>query len=253
LIVNTLKQGKILEISNRFHQKICSNPIQTMISKNLFIQHRNSTDMIYTRTALCMLLLTYADSPLIAQQNNTTLVRGDQAPSIKIMKWLRGSGIKEFKKGRVYVMEFGGVDCAPCRMSIPHLSELNKKYKDRATIISVFIYENGTQHVDTISTVYMQRVSKFVRKMGNQISYTVGVDDPKQFMATAWMRAAGLNGIPEAFVIDQTGIIAWIGHPMDLDSILYKIVNKTFDLKKIVLLKVLSWKKNKNITQRQLE
>src|ERR1022692_468112 len=191
--------------------------------------------MIYTRIIISILLLTYAASSLIAQQNNTALVRGDRAPSIKIMKWLSGTGIKEFEKGHVYVIEFGGVDCAPCRMSIPHLSELSKRYKDVATIISVFVYENGTQHLDTIGTAYVQRVAKFVRKMGNQISYTVGIDDPKQFMANAWLKAFGLDGIPQAFVIDQNGIIAWEGHPLDLDGILYNLVNKTFDFNTAVL------------------
>ena len=45
-------------------------------------------------------------------------------------------------------------------------------------------------------------------------------------MATNWMKAAGQNGIPTAFVVDKKGLVAWIGHPMaGLDKVLPKVIN----------------------------
>jgi hypothetical protein len=32
------------------------------------------------------------------------------------------------------------------------------------------------------------------------------------------MDAAGRNGIPSAFLVDTKGMIAWIGHPMELEA-----------------------------------
>jgi len=56
-----------------------------------------------------------------------------------------------------------------------------------------------------------------VKKMGNQMTYRVALDDGSK-MADTWMDAAGQNGIPTAFVVDKHGIIVWIGHPMNLDE-----------------------------------
>jgi hypothetical protein len=56
--------------------------------------------------------------------------------------------------------------------------------------------------------------------MGDKMTYRVALDDKegseKGKMAETWMEAAGQNGIPTAFLIDTTGHVAWIGHPMTL-------------------------------------
>jgi hypothetical protein len=52
-------------------------------------------------------------------------------------------------------------------------------------------------------------------------------------MAESWMNAAGRRGIPAAFVVDPSGRIAWIGHPLSgLDAVVEKILAGTFDLQK---------------------
>ena len=52
------------------------------------------------------------------------------------------------------------------------------------------------------------------------MTYRVALDDKasskKGQMAKTWMEAAGRNGIPSAFLVDTKGVIAWIGHPMEL-------------------------------------
>ena len=52
-------------------------------------------------------------------------------------------------------------------------------------------------------------------------------------MAKAWMTAAGQNGIPTAFIVNKEGKIAWIGHPMEMEKPLEKIVAGTWDLKAV--------------------
>src|SRR6266496_2809892 len=62
-------------------------------------------------------------------------------------------------------------------------------------------------------------VAPFIKKMGSQMTYRVGLDTvegEQARMAQTWMEAAGQNGIPAAFVVDKRGIIAWIGHPIHL-------------------------------------
>ena len=50
-------------------------------------------------------------------------------------------------------------------------------------------------------------------------------------MAKNWMRAAGQNGIPTAFIVNKEDKIAWIGHPSEMDEPLEKIVTGSWDLK----------------------
>ena len=50
-------------------------------------------------------------------------------------------------------------------------------------------------------------------------------------MAKTWMEASGQNGIPTAFIVNKEGKIAWIGHPMEMERPLEKIIAGTWDLK----------------------
>jgi hypothetical protein len=69
------------------------------------------------------------------------------------------------------------------------------------------------------------------------MTYRVTADDKadggKGRMANAWLTAAGLNGIPAAFIIDKQGKIAWIGHPMKMEAtMLEAILAGKYDTKK---------------------
>lgn len=50
-------------------------------------------------------------------------------------------------------------------------------------------------------------------------------------METGWMKASASQGIPQSFVVNEEGRLAWIGHPKDLVEVLPKIVNKTWNIK----------------------
>ena len=56
---------------------------------------------------------------------------GDEAKPLQISKWVKGKKVNLAKgKGKkVYVVEFWATWCPPCRTTIPHLTELQKKYK----------------------------------------------------------------------------------------------------------------------------
>jgi thiol-disulfide isomerase/thioredoxin len=160
----------------------------------------------------------------------TTLKEGSKAPPLKVAKWIKGKPVQRFEPGKVYVVEFWATWCGPCRRSIPHLTELAKKFKGKVTVIGVSIWENPR---NSTSADYIPRVEQFVREMGAKMDYIVAVDDPKGTMARTWMTAAGQDGIPTAFVIDQQGRIVWIGHPMaELEEVLEQVVAGKFDWRK---------------------
>jgi Tfp pilus assembly protein PilF len=111
---------------------------------------------------------------------------------------------------------------------MPHLSEMAKKYAGKATFTGVNVWETKNPTDDS----YFANVEEFVKKKGDLMAYNVALDGHEGTMAHTWMEAAGQNGIPAAFVIDQQGKIAWIGHPMGgLDEVVGKVIAGTFDSK----------------------
>lgn len=146
-------------------------------------------------------------------EEKITLHVGDAAPALSVKTWVKGKEVKQFEKGKVYVVEFWATWCGPCIQSIPHLTELAANHKD-VTFMGIAASEkNKKEGTDT----RLEDLKAFVTKQGAKMSYTVGFD-PDRKMSASWMAASGQKGIPCAFVVGGDGKIAWIGHPMDLDE-----------------------------------
>ena len=180
---------------------------------------------------ICLLILllgvyAMAQTPEPAQSEPTLKV-GMPAPPLKVLKWIKGKPVPEFKPGQVYVVEGWATWCGPCKRSIPHLSELAKTYKDKLTIIGVSVWERPAEKTNE---GLLALVKPFVEKMGDQMAYTVAIDDVNQTMAKSWLRTANIRGIPAAFIVDQKQKIAWMGHPMQMDEVLPKILSGQFDI-----------------------
>jgi len=145
---------------------------------------------------------------------------GDPAPPLKIADWVKGIPVDlaAVKGKQVVVVEFWATWCPPCRTSIPHLTEMQKKFKD-VIFIGVTDEEVAT-------------VKKFVTKMGDQMDYVVAVDADRKTSA-GYMAAFGEGGIPHAFIVDKEGRIVWHGHPMDgLDKAVAEVLAGKLDLNK---------------------
>ncbi|MGH7133224.1 MAG: TlpA family protein disulfide reductase [Phycisphaerales bacterium] len=147
-----------------------------------------------------------------------TLKVGDKAPAIAVDKWVKGEPVKGFEKGKVYVVEFWATWCGPCIAMIPHMTEMQKKYKD-VTFMSIAASERMPKDG---ADKRLENVEKFVKDQGDKMGYRVGYDS-KRAMGTSYMTAAGQNGIPCSFLVDGEGKIAWIGHPSKLEAELEKI------------------------------
>ncbi|HEX6432009.1 MAG TPA: TlpA disulfide reductase family protein [Niastella sp.] len=151
---------------------------------------------------------------------------GDKAPALQYGTWLKGKPVKNYEKGRLYLFEFWATWCGPCIASMPHLSEFARAHKNEATVIAVNIWEKTGDKPYESS---LPKVSKFVKSMGNKMDFNVITDTKNQFMGNEWMKAAGQGGIPCTFIV-KDGVILWIGHPIELDSIVKVVNSKDYDV-----------------------
>ena len=151
---------------------------------------------------------------------------GIKAPEITVAKWLKGKPTK-LGNGKINVVEFWATWCGPCKASIPHLTELQKKYKGKVTFTGVSIWEDPK----ATDNSYIQKVDDFVKEWGAKMDYTVAADGFEGAMAKNWMTASEGNGIPTAFIVGGDGKVLWIGHPMGgLDEALDQIIAGKYDL-----------------------
>ncbi len=88
--------------------------------------------------ALCLWTL---DRPRAAAAEELGI--GSRAPELDIEHWIQdGNGffkpVTTFEQGKVYVVEFWATWCGPCIQSMPHLAELQNKYRGQnVQIVSV--------------------------------------------------------------------------------------------------------------------
>lgn len=144
---------------------------------------------------------------------------GDAAPAIKGAKFLTGGEVKSFDAGKVYVVEFWATWCGPCIQAMPHLAEMQSEYKDKGLVVV------GITTKDPNNTA--EKVAEFVEKKGKKHGYAFAYCDSEE-TNDAYMKASGQDGIPCSFVVDKAGKIAYIGHPMELDDVLPKVIAGTW-------------------------
>ncbi len=159
---------------------------------------------------------------LCAQTNILpTLNIGDKAPPLFISKWIKGTPIKKFEKGKIYVVDFWATWCQYCIQSMPELSTLAELYKDNVTVLGINIFEKKSTSIE--------RITSFVDSMGKRMNFNVAVEE-SNFMATNWLYNSGEQGIPTIYIVNGEGRIAWIGHPIDFDKALEKVVTNNWDI-----------------------
>ncbi len=171
--------------------------------------------MIAAMTAACMLAI----APAFA------ITLGKDAAKLDGIEWIQGEPIDiESGKDTIYVVEFWATWCGPCVVSIPHLTELQKKYDEKLKDSDQRVVFVG------ISDEEASTVKPFVDEKGEEMQYRVAVD-PDRSVYRDYMEAYEQRGIPTAFVVNSEGDIAWIGHPMgELESVIDRMLAGEYDL-----------------------
>ncbi len=144
---------------------------------------------------------------------------GQRAPTVKTGEVIKGVPLTEFKNGKIYVVEFWATWCAPCKEAMPHISALAKEYDNEVVFTGVSVSEGNTS-----------LVRPFVEKMGDNMAYNVVIDAQdsatakKGYMTENWMRPLGIKGIPATVIVGKTGLIEWVGHPMEMEPVLKRLI-----------------------------
>jgi len=141
---------------------------------------------------------------------------GKPAPELKIGAWIKNgpATLAEGKGKKIYIIEFWNTTGKECVKVMPFLHKLQQQYQD-IVIISI-----SPQKADI--------VKNFVTRYKN-ISYKIAVDDNEK---TYKEYANGKQKIPVAFIINRSGTIAWVGHPLDMSLPLKRMITGKFDIKK---------------------
>ncbi|KAI9026305.1 thioredoxin-like protein [Hyaloraphidium curvatum] len=174
-----------------------------------------------------------------------SLQPGDAAPAFDVSEeyFVQGGPAQPDGAIPVTLVECWATWCGPCRQTIPHVEELHRQFApEDLRVVGVAVWERGSPEE------IRDNVERFVREMGDKMTFPVCVDPPSPMgkaisgpsggrprsgrVTSAFLDAAGQNGIPTCFVVGRDGRVAWIGHPMAVDSVLRQCVDGTFDVEK---------------------
>jgi peroxiredoxin len=95
--------------------------------------------------------------------------------------------LKDFR-GRVIMLNFWATWCSPCRVEMPSMENLYKKFKDRNFIILGISVDNNR----------IRRLSNFIKEFG--ITFPVLLDKDGKIA-----NRYGVKGIPTTFIINRNG------------------------------------------------
>jgi thiol-disulfide isomerase/thioredoxin len=147
---------------------------------------------------------------------------GDAAAPLAITEWVKGKAVDVKNGQNICVVEFWATWCGPCRVSIPHLTKLQKRFKDKGVVVV------------GISDETADKVKPFVEQQAEKMDYVVAIDDARK-SNKGYMEAYGQNGIPHAFIVGKDGKVLWHGHPMaGLDQALEDMLAGKYDLQSAI-------------------
>lgn len=116
--------------------------------------------------------------------------------------FIQGKAPEKWNKNEVYIFECWATWCGPCIAAIPHMDKLYDKYHEKGlNVYGMNVLEDGRE-----------KVSKFVNKKGDGMSYPVAYVGRDGEFDTSWIKAAGVRGIPHAFVV-KNGKLILTAHP----------------------------------------
>ncbi len=136
-------------------------------------------------------------------------IQGQRGPDFAVQSWL-GEEPDQIT-GRVNVIKFWRTNCPHCINSIPKTTELAQKYEGRVNFIDITFEDESALRQG------LQRRNVAIDSIGQ----FVAIDTTRRMQ-----NAMGVQGVPNAMVLDKNWIVRWQGHPAQLsESMLDQILD----------------------------
>ncbi len=124
---------------------------------------------------------------LMPEQVDAAAQIGHPFPNFKVVSTSGQTITQENYRGQVLILDFFASWCQPCRLSIPHLVEMNRKYgKQGLHILGLSVDENGEQVVKTFTEEF-------------RVNY------PLALAGDATTADFGVRSVPVKYLIDKKG------------------------------------------------
>lgn len=151
---------------------------------------------------------------VIGKTLSAQLLTGSKVPKISVTAWLSKDGKEPDLKGKFIVAEFWATWCVPCLEALPHLNELQRNFAKADNLIFLSITDENIMKINTITKRF---------KFNSYI-----VSDTTKKTSDSFQ----IKYLPTTFLIDDSGMIKWVGMPRDLNKELLKsFINNESNLK----------------------
>ncbi len=128
-------------------------------------------------------------TPKQEPQKNVLHMKGVYQKDYELIADYRGLIFKGYE-GKILLLDFFATWCPPCRAEIPHLVNLQKKYKGKLQVFSVLMEENKSN----------EEMKDFIDSF--DINYPVLNSKENFFLSQA---LGGIKSLPTLVIYDKTG------------------------------------------------
>lgn len=149
------------------------------------------------------------------------LMVGDPAPKLEIREWILGEWIAALEPGKVYLIHLWATWCDPCMGVMKRLTELQNRHAADGLVII------GATSPGRTNT--REAVEQFVFNPASPVGFHVAWD-AKRATFDLWLNPTGRTSLPNMFIVDREGMIAYIGGLAEFETPLRQILDGTFDL-----------------------
>ena len=158
-----------------------------------------------------VLLLIIATQVVMGQ--NPDLKVGQKTPDLVITDYILNTPKDKNFSNKFKVVEFWATWCGPCLGAVPHLNELQNKYKDTNNLVFISISDEAPEKINkTLSKIKFETI--------------VVSDQTKKTHENLIMRKDKSYSIPATILIDDQNIVRFIGRPEMLTSeLIDKFIN----------------------------
>ena len=163
-----------------------------------------------------LILLTFSSAGFsqVLIDNQVLRLKLDSKPNIKINEWIANVPSEKNLIGKFLVIEFWATWCKPCLDNVAHLNELQSKFNNPNLYFLSLTDESPTVVKNTLQKVKFN---------------SIVVSDNRK-VNSFWNGGINKLILPLTILVDNNGIIKWIGQPSILtEKIIRDLVNSKLE------------------------